>query len=658
MNNFGGVYKLTLKVLELFGGIGACTKAFKRLGIDYKVVDYVEIDKYAVASYNAINGTSFEPQDITKWDKNIDIDFIMHGSPCQDFSVAGLQRGGDEGSETRSSLMYETIRIVKKLKPKYVLWENVKNLISDKHRHNFDNYLNIMSDLGYSNYYEILNARDYGIPQNRERIFTLSIRKKKKNVGGYYFPEKVRLTKRLKDLLEEKVSEKYYLSERLLKYFYENEQRQIENGNGFRFNVSDGNVVAKAVTTCAGNRMEDNFIDCVRLGGIFDNGNSKHQAGSVYDVNGVSPTLDTMQGGWKQPSIITNNITQQVKVRKYNVDSVGDRVYNSDGISTTITAEGGGVGGNSGVYRVGSEVKVIGNYMPSGYDASRIVDINGVAPTVKENHETVTAILENTTDDIDNPLKGVSGQSWQFEQNVYSEDSKLIRTIKAGEGSGNIPKVIEKDTTKTFIPTNTNSDEVGYIRKGKNETQHQSNTVYDEDGIARTLVAGTHGNANSYTKTTVNDSRDIVDKMYNPYHDKEITDVAPTLTTTCGNITSSSAVLMTVKDENNIIEPHNVINHSYTDSRFDDVNSKSVEQSDNSVNINNLGLRIRKLTPKECWRLMGFDDSDFDKAEKVNSNAQLYKQAGNSIVVNVLEAILANLFDTGRKQTKKGIRLW
>ena len=175
MNNFGGVYKLTLKVLELFGGIGACTKAFKRLGIDYKVVDYVEIDKYAVASYNAINGTSFEPQDITKWDKNIDIDFIMHGSPCQDFSVAGLQRGGDEGSETRSSLMYETIRIVKKLKPKYVLWENVKNLISDKHRHNFDNYLNIMSDLGYSNYYEILNARDYGIPQNRERIGKLKM---------------------------------------------------------------------------------------------------------------------------------------------------------------------------------------------------------------------------------------------------------------------------------------------------------------------------------------------------------------------------------------------------------------------------------------------------------------------------------------------------
>lgn len=130
-----------MKVLELFGGIGACTQALKLLGIEVEIVDYVEIDKYAIASYNAINGTNFEPQDITKWDKNIETDLIMHGSPCQDISVAGQQAGADEGSGTRSSLMYETIRIVKKLKPKYVVWENVKNIISKKHKHNFDKYL-------------------------------------------------------------------------------------------------------------------------------------------------------------------------------------------------------------------------------------------------------------------------------------------------------------------------------------------------------------------------------------------------------------------------------------------------------------------------------------------------------------------------------------
>ena len=156
-----------LKVLELFGGIGACSKALERLGVDYEIVDYVEIDKYAVKSFNAIHNTNFEPQDICTWDKDIEVDLIMHGSPCQDFSLAGKQAGGDKDSGTRSSLMYETLRIVEKLMPKYVIWENVKNLLSKNHRHNFDSYLEAMEHLGYTNYYQVLNAKDYGIPQNR-----------------------------------------------------------------------------------------------------------------------------------------------------------------------------------------------------------------------------------------------------------------------------------------------------------------------------------------------------------------------------------------------------------------------------------------------------------------------------------------------------------
>ena len=201
-----------IKVLELFGGIGACSKALERLNIDYKIADYVEIDKYAVKSFNAIHNTNFEPQDITTWNKDIEVDLIMHGSPCQDFSLAGKQAGGDEGSGTRSSLMYETIRIVEKLKPKYVIWENVKNLLSKKHKHNFDAYLETMDQLGYNNYYKVLNAKDYGIPQNRERVFTVSIRKDI-DEGSFLFPEKQELKLKLKDLLEDKVDEKYYLSE-------------------------------------------------------------------------------------------------------------------------------------------------------------------------------------------------------------------------------------------------------------------------------------------------------------------------------------------------------------------------------------------------------------------------------------------------------------
>ena len=202
-----------LRLLELFGGIGACSKALERLGIDYEIVDYVEIDKYAVKSYNAMHGTNFEPQDICEWNKDIEVDLIMHGSPCQDFSVSGKNLGGDEGSGTRSSLMYETIRIVDKLKPKYVIWENVKNVISKKHKHNYDNYCNRMNELGYTSYGQVLNAKDYGIPQNRERVFTISIRKDLNQT--FEFPQKQELKLKLKDMLEDKVDEKYYLSKTL-----------------------------------------------------------------------------------------------------------------------------------------------------------------------------------------------------------------------------------------------------------------------------------------------------------------------------------------------------------------------------------------------------------------------------------------------------------
>ena len=203
-----------LKVLELFGGIGACSKALEKLNIEYEIADYVEIDKYAVNSFNAIHNTNFGPQDITTWNKDIEVDLIMHGSPCQDFSLAGKQAGGDEGSGTRSSLMYETIRIVEKLKPKYIIWENVKNVISKKHKHNFDKYIKSLDELGYNSYYQVLNSKDYGIPQNRERVFTVSIRKDISK-GFFYFPPKQELKIKLKDLLEDEVDEKYYLSNEL-----------------------------------------------------------------------------------------------------------------------------------------------------------------------------------------------------------------------------------------------------------------------------------------------------------------------------------------------------------------------------------------------------------------------------------------------------------
>ena len=201
-----------IKVLELFGGIGACSKALENLNIKYELSDYVEIDKYAVASFNALHNTNYIPQDITKWDKDIDVDLIMHGSPCQDFSLAGKQAGGYKNSVTRSSLMYETKIILNKLKPKYVIWENVKNILSKKHIHNFNAYIQALEDLGYKSYYKVLNSKDYGIPQNRERVFTVSIRN---DISKDFFiiPTTQLLDYKHKDMLEKNVDEKYYLTE-------------------------------------------------------------------------------------------------------------------------------------------------------------------------------------------------------------------------------------------------------------------------------------------------------------------------------------------------------------------------------------------------------------------------------------------------------------
>lgn len=292
-----------LRVLELFAGIGACSKALTNLGIEHEIVDAVEIDKYAVKSFNAIHGTNFEPQDITKWDKDIECDLIMHGSPCQDFSVAGKNAGGDKDSGTRSSLMYETLRIVEKLRPKYVIWENVKNLLSKKHRHNFDAYLEAMDKLGYHSQYQVLNAKDFGVPQNRERVFTVSIRNDLN--ADFKFPEPQGLTIRLKDVLEPQVDEKYYLSDEQTKrlkmttYNTGSEKVRVQNADG------------EARTLCARDYKDHK---CVQVAQIYGGGIEPNpQAGRVYSNDGISPTMDTCSGGNRMPKIIdTQGRTKKV----------------------------------------------------------------------------------------------------------------------------------------------------------------------------------------------------------------------------------------------------------------------------------------------------------------------------------------------------------
>lgn len=195
-----------VQILELFGGIGSPRCALRNLGIPTKAIDYVEIDEKAVRSYNSMFAEElpYKTQSVVGW--NLKPDILIHGSPCQDFSIAGQQKGADEGSETRSSLMWETIHIIEQMgkwKPKYVIWENVRNVTSRHMIANFVRYQKEMERMGYTNSYEVLDAREFGLPQARERVFTIS------TLGGekFCFDELIRTPMRSIDKFLEKNEE-------------------------------------------------------------------------------------------------------------------------------------------------------------------------------------------------------------------------------------------------------------------------------------------------------------------------------------------------------------------------------------------------------------------------------------------------------------------
>lgn len=200
-----------IQILELFGGVGAPRKALINLGVNHKSIDYVEWNEKAVRTYNAMFDNRYKPQSVVGY--NLQPDILIHGSPCQDFSIAGKQYGGNVEDGTRSSLMFETIKIIEGFgiwKPKVVIWENVKNVFSKKMIGAFNLYLKDMERLGYTNSFEVLDARDFGIPQARERIFTISI------LGDEIF-DFGKLRKRpmqpIEKYLEKEVDDKYLVTQ-------------------------------------------------------------------------------------------------------------------------------------------------------------------------------------------------------------------------------------------------------------------------------------------------------------------------------------------------------------------------------------------------------------------------------------------------------------
>lgn len=479
--------KEKLTVNELFSGIGSQRKALERLGIEHEVVGIAEIDKYAIQSYEAIFGATHNYGDISKVERLNYADLWTYSFPCQDISVAGNQKGISEN--TRSGLLYQVQRLLEVAKeegtlPKYLLLENVKNLVGKKFKSQFDNWLFYLQELGYDNYWQVLNAKNYGIPQNRERVFAISIRKDLNET--FEFPKAEELIKRLADVLEAEVDEKYYLSEKCIQGFLKHNENHEAKGTGFLWQPRDLNGNASCLRTNGALCPTDNTI--------------------IERVIGASRGRNP-----ENPSDRTVGAPTQQRLE-----------INTQGTSNTITTV------QKDNYVVEAKIQQIeGNLYPNSGNpqAGRVYKTEGISPA-----------------------------------------------LDTCQGGNRMPKIIE----------------AGYYPYPNSDKKHQSNTVYSREGLCPTL--DTMQGGNRQPKIIIDDTQGF---------DGVCTyeDYAPTL-------------------------------------RANRTGLKTTE-----------GIRIRKLTPLECWRLMGFDDEDFKKAEQSGvSNTQLYKQAGNSIVVNVLEKIFKNLF--------------
>ena len=439
-----------LNVFEAFAGVGTQRMALERLGIDHKVVGIAEIDKFAIASYKAIHGETKNYGDISKVDVQdlVDFDLFTYSFPCQDISMAGKQAGFDKDSGTRSSLLWECERIIKAKRPKYLLMENVKALTFKNNIDGYNRWLDLLKELGYTNYSKVLNAKHYGIPQNRERVFCVSILDDEDK--DFTFPEPVELTTRLKDVLEESVDKKYYLSEKRV----------------------------KKLTRISNKYKKENSTDIIQTHKYALSKRENPSRFRVFNPKGISPTITTSQGGGIHP----------------HVGAIRDRKN------------------NDGVYEQQLEIN------PSG-------DSN-----------TITTVQK------DNVLVG------EFRYD------KGLRVLK----DGSCPTLRASNTEKMVIKNGT--------KKGYLEAEYG-------DGI------------------------DLIN---------------PTCNNRRGRVQKESAQTLTCNNDRGVVTED---------------------------------LSIRKLTPLECWRLMGIDDKDFYKAKKVNSDTQLYKQAGNAIVVDVLVAIFDSLFN-------------
>ncbi len=596
-----------LRLIELFAGIGSQTQALTNIGIAHRVVAISEIDKYAIQSYEAMHGIANNLGDIRKIEELPDADLWTYSFPCQDISVAGKGAGIKEG--TRSGLLFEVERLLrvaseKGTLPKYLLLENVKNLVSKKFKADFDKWLDFLGDLGYTNYWKVLNAKDYGIPQNRERVFCISIRGEHK---PFVFPKPKELTIRLRDMIDETVDERFYLKESTIRSILRS------TFNSRRDSIRPGDGLANTLLA-----RDWRGPQCVQVGEVVGGKWDKmHDISKrVYEPDGIAPTVHCQQGGNTELKIAEDFVLGGLQKHQ---------TPRTDGISPTLTEAMGKGGGQTPIIIDTAEPKE--RFYKQAFE------------TLKENECKVG-------DTIDAFNKKVNKSGVCPTLTTRPEGFKTAILPVVGAMRGRNPEDPSDRTAGVPTEQRLEINEKGLCNALT--TVQKDNLVIEED-------------KQDYVSRRYNEfieEKGYVPEMFVAYNKTEIKDVAPTLTGQCSSPSGSSAVLkletpvkVNVANKKGYEEanPGDYVNITYPGSktkrgRVGNGVAHTLTCGDGNAVITE-NVRIRKLTPRECLRLMGWKDEQIDKivAAKI-SGTQQYRQAGNGIVVQVLESIFKALF--------------
>lgn len=564
--------KNKIRVFEAFAGYGSQSMALRRLGIDFEVVGISEIDKYAIQAYMAVHGDTPNYGDISKidWSSVPDFDFLTYSFPCTDISTAGQQKGLAEGSGTRSSLLWECRKAIEAKRPKYLLMENVKNLVSKKFTPYLKEWIRFLEGQGYSNYTKVLNAKDFGVPQNRERVFMVSI------LGevSFHFPKPFTLEKRLKYVLEKDVDESFYLSEKVVNTFLARNEKNKAKGNGFKFEPTMGDVIASSILTNAGSRDCDNYVYVV--GNTNPSGHGMN--GNVFDSNGLCPTLTTNKGEGPRilESVPTGFSSKEKKYGNKRVQSLVD----SGKIS-------------------GHEVQYLDAYNQT---------VSDICGTIK------TTVDSSCLSFISEPI--------------------------------NQALIIKQATKKGYIEIPPG----GVFDASYPESLTRRGRVQDNGKVSPTLTAGGEPPClyEGMEQKCVAYTRDSKGKVIS----RRLSDIANTVhgSTGCGGSTDCFVAEPKIIQVGNLADEKGFKNPQ----RGRVYNPIGISPNINTMGGGNLqpkiiedfaNYRIRKLTPRECFRLMGVSEKDIDNIQKSGiSKTQQYKMAGNSIVVDVLYYIFKKMF--------------